>query len=303
MFCVLLGPAGRTAMFFCGPFFFFFPSLEALPTCVIVWPLSACLPQRARLCSSPRHHHHHHPTPQPTARSTPPCGHLQTCFSSPAKSSSFRTGPPVFNFLLLLLRQRLSSTTSSVSFLQGSLYPETEMFDSFLFFSVALMDLPLCISFYVVCLFVVAKRVDVVVGDADDDCVLIIMIFMAFLIIGLYAVMSFSPAPLSGSEAAAEVLLLQRVLLSKATHAQNTSDLSNLAGLWRLCSSTPPPPAPPRCLIPNPLVFDMPHSHWCFMFNSGSTQLHLEPPQLTAAFHFYAKTGGLRSQPPTRSYI
>lgn len=86
-----------------------------------------------------------------------------------------------------------------------------------------------------------AKRVDVVVGDADDDCVLIIMIFMAFLIIGLYAVMSFSPAPLSGSEAAAEVLLLQRVLLSKATHAQNTSDLSNLVCGGCVVPHLPPP--------------------------------------------------------------
>lgn len=59
---VLLGPAGRTAIFFRPSrfvfvFFFCFVLLEALPTCVIVWPLSACLLQGALLCSSP------HPTP------------------------------------------------------------------------------------------------------------------------------------------------------------------------------------------------------------------------------------------------
>lgn len=35
------------------PFFFVLFLLEALPTCVIVWPLSACLLQSAVLCSSP----------------------------------------------------------------------------------------------------------------------------------------------------------------------------------------------------------------------------------------------------------
>lgn len=58
------------------------------------------------------------PSPHPPARSLPPCGFLQTGFPplpSPglqAKSSSFRTGPPVLN-LLLLLRQSLSSATSN----------------------------------------------------------------------------------------------------------------------------------------------------------------------------------------------
>lgn len=84
MFCVLLGPAGRTAMFFCGPFFFvFFPSPEALPTCVIVWPLSACLPQRARLCSSPR------PSSLPLAPRLPADTYrLASPLPPPAKSSS-----------------------------------------------------------------------------------------------------------------------------------------------------------------------------------------------------------------------
>ena len=50
---------------------------------------------------------------------------------------------------------------------------------------------------------------------------------------------------------------------------------------------------------------DGPHSHWCFMFNSGSTQLHLEPPQLITAFHFYAKTRrcSLPAIPHIQTYV
>lgn len=84
-----------------------------------------CLPA-AELCTLQQ------PSPHPSACSLPPCGSLRTCFPPlpppglQAKSSSFRTGPPVLN-LLLLLRQSLSSATSnstlslSVSLLQGSL--------------------------------------------------------------------------------------------------------------------------------------------------------------------------------------
>lgn len=73
-------------------FFFFFPSSEALPTCVIVWPLSACLPQRARLCSSPR------PPSLPLAHSTPPCGHLQTRFSPHSQEQLFQNWPTCIQF-------------------------------------------------------------------------------------------------------------------------------------------------------------------------------------------------------------
>lgn len=52
------------------PLFFLFVvavffRLEALPTCVIEWPLSACLLQSAVLCSRPR-------PPSPPLRSLPP---------------------------------------------------------------------------------------------------------------------------------------------------------------------------------------------------------------------------------------
>lgn len=122
LFCVLLGPAGRTTISF-HPFslsFFICSSSEALPTCVIVWPLSACLLQSAVLRSSPR------PYCSLNA-SLPILVDWLPSSPAPAKSSSFRTGPPVLN-LLLLLRQSVLSNLLCLCFLQGSLYPEMEMF-------------------------------------------------------------------------------------------------------------------------------------------------------------------------------
>lgn len=114
--CLCSTRSCREARYLFCPFFFVFFLLKALPTCVIVWPLSACLLQSAVLCCSP------HPLPLPL----PPfpllaasLRILQTGFPPPhippglqAKSSSFRTGPPVLN-LLLLLRQSLSSANST----------------------------------------------------------------------------------------------------------------------------------------------------------------------------------------------
>ena len=118
---VLLGPAGRIAIFFFILFFFFFFVFflsEALPTCVKVpaccreqCSSAALTPTLLLACCLPA-------DPYKLAPPSPPSPGLQ------AKSSSFRTGPPVLN-LLLLLRQSLSSATSdsalSVSLLQGSL--------------------------------------------------------------------------------------------------------------------------------------------------------------------------------------
>lgn len=121
-------------------FFVLFLLLEVLPTCVIVWPLSACLLQSAVL---------QQPSPPPSislARSLPPCGPLQTDSPllpspSPPKSSSFRTGPPpcIESTTLLLLyyycytrvcpQQPPLPLSLPVSLLQGSLYPETESTD------------------------------------------------------------------------------------------------------------------------------------------------------------------------------
>lgn len=77
---VLLGPAGRLAFSSVLFFFFFSPVFflsKALPTCVIVWPLSACLLQSAVLCCSP------HPPPTPPLvfhRSLPPCRSYRLAF-------------------------------------------------------------------------------------------------------------------------------------------------------------------------------------------------------------------------------
>lgn len=80
---VLLGPAGRITIssLLCVCFCL----LEALPTCVIVWPLSACLLQSAVL---------QQPSPPPFISlvcALPPCGPLQDWLPS---SSSSPPGPP-----------------------------------------------------------------------------------------------------------------------------------------------------------------------------------------------------------------
>lgn len=135
-----LGPAGRIGIFFSSFFLFVFVGLEALPTCVIVWPLSACLPQRAVLCSSPQ------PAPHPL-RAPPPPRHcsldaslriptdrlLLPYFSQASRPIAARRNCPapcVLN-LKLLLHQSLSSAnlSCSVSLLQGSPDPQTETFD------------------------------------------------------------------------------------------------------------------------------------------------------------------------------
>lgn len=130
---VLLGSAGRIAP---TPAFGLFLLLEVLPTCVIVWPLSACLLQSAVL---------QQPSPPPSishARSLPPCGPLQTSFPPlpspfPPKSSSFRTGPPpciestihYYYCYTRVCQQPPLPLSPPVSLLQGSLYPETESTD------------------------------------------------------------------------------------------------------------------------------------------------------------------------------
>lgn len=209
---VLLGPAGRIAIFlaplrtsFFFPLVFFICFLfEALPTCVIVWPLSACLLQSTLQQPSPPPKTH----PPSPARSLPPCGSLQTGFpplpphppyqALQAKSSSFRTGPPVLK-LLLLLRQSLSSATSSPA---PSLCLSCKDHFSqrwrhlicffFFFFTYGIASVHFC--FIVIMKF--ADIVAVIVDDVDDDCFLMMMMMISWLFnIGLYAVFSYSPAP------------------------------------------------------------------------------------------------------------
>lgn len=304
MFCVLLGPAGRTAMFFCGPPLPPPPtSSEALPTCVIVWPLSACLQQRARLCSSPRHP----PSPPPAYRSLDASLRTPTDSLPPpqprAALSELAHLYSVYYYCCARVcpQQPPPSLSCKDHFIR-----RRRRFDLLLFFSVALMDLPLCISFYIVCFRGGEARCCCcccrwwcrwwLCSDNNDFFFFFFLNSRSLCSVELLSCPSLwlrgssrGPPPPSWGDTwpgntHQTCLILVTGMFSRGV-------------LWRLCR--PPPPS----LIPNLLVFDRPHSHWCFMFNSGSTQLHLEPPQLTTAFHFYAKTGGLRSQPPTRSYI
>lgn len=60
--------------------------------------------------------------------------------------------------------------------------------------------------------------------------------------------------------------------------------LSILGGLRSVSShNTPPPPPPPSFSV------DGPHSHWCFMFNSGSTQLTLRTTSTDNSLPFLCK--------------
>lgn len=113
---VLLGPAGRIAIFFVLLIFFLLCSTGG-PANLCDSVATECL--SAAGCTALQQL-----SPHPTARSMPPCGSLQTAPPLPtppthppglhAQSSSFRTGPPVLN-LLLLLRQSLFSATSDSS--------------------------------------------------------------------------------------------------------------------------------------------------------------------------------------------
>lgn len=132
---------------FSGVFFvLFFCLSEALPTCVKVWPLSACLLRSTLLCSSP------HPI-LPLAHSLPPCGSLQdwlpsssSLFGLQVKSSSFRNWPTCIKISTTAAPESVLSNLQlhslSVSLLQGSLYPEMEAFRVFFSFG---FNMPVCI--------------------------------------------------------------------------------------------------------------------------------------------------------------
>lgn len=120
---VLLGPAGRIAIFLVLIFLFFF--FLALPTCVIVWPLSACLLQSAVLCSSP------HPT-LPLARCLPADPYrLASLFlllplpRPPGQEQLFQNWPTCIKFTTTAAPESVLSNlrlhTLSVSLLQRSL--------------------------------------------------------------------------------------------------------------------------------------------------------------------------------------
>lgn len=123
--------------------------LEALPTCVIVWPPSACLLQSADFCSSP-----HPPSPSlslaaslriptdwlPSSSPRPP-----TPPGLQAKSSSFRNWPTRIKFI----------TTAAPESVLGNLQLHSlsckdhfsQRWRRVFFFLVSLMELPVCILF------------------------------------------------------------------------------------------------------------------------------------------------------------
>lgn len=216
---VLLGSAGRIAP---TPAFGLFLLLEVLPTCVIVWPLSACLLQSAVL---------QQPSPPPSishARSLPPCGPLQTSFPPlpspfPPKSSSFRTGPPpciestthYYYCYTRVCQQPPLPLSPPVSLLQGSLYPETESTDvlfycifPFFFFSFFffLLELLVCILI----LFCCEKFADIV-AVIMNDCYI-------WWFHGLYAVFIFFPVPPTAAASKAEPACSLEVRLSRVNH-------------------------------------------------------------------------------------
>lgn len=102
----------------CPVFFLSFCLSEALPTCMIMWPLSACLLQSVpeppySLQRLPPPH-----TPSPSLGTGPRTGSPSPPdVSGGAWSSSDTTGPPPCSRLVLRLlrRQSLSSATSTLS--------------------------------------------------------------------------------------------------------------------------------------------------------------------------------------------
>lgn len=118
---VLLGPAGRIAICL-RPFFFFFCLLSiGGPANLYESVATECL--SAGECGAPQQPSPHPPTcslvrclpatPPPPHKTGFPFSSSLPPLGLQAQSSSFRTGPPVLN--LLLLRQSLSSTTSNSS--------------------------------------------------------------------------------------------------------------------------------------------------------------------------------------------
>lgn len=219
---VLLGPAGRIAILSPPPstFFGLFLLLEVLPTCVIVWPLSACLLQSAVL---------QQPSPPPSishARSLPPCGPLQTSSSSFSFSSQEQLLQNwlatlywiYYSLLLLLLHQSLSATSTST--LSSRLSPAritlsgdgvdwcfVLLYFPLLFFLLFfLLELLVCILI----LFCCEKFADIV-AVIMNDCYI-------WWFHGFYAVFILFPVPPTAAASKAEPACSLEVRLSRVNH-------------------------------------------------------------------------------------
>lgn len=160
--------------------------------------------------------------------------------------------------------------------------------------------LPVCIFFFFLILLLSWSLLILLllIDDIVNDCLLIMTQWI--FNIGLYAVFSFSPAPPTASSQAepvcsSEVRLICAARCGDKGEATQTLQMSvekgvggvvyagyknqnaRVKGRWDGESSRFPWCANPSdlhsCRI---LSFSVngPRSHWCFMFNSGSTQLH-----------------------------
>lgn len=194
---VLLGPAGRTTISFHPFLSFFYLFIFGGPANLCDSVATECL--SAAECSAPQQ-----PSPLLLAQCLPadPC-RLASLLPppTPAKSSSFRTGPPVLN-LLLLLRQSLSSATSSVSVSCKDHF--IQRWRCFTFHGFTYGFAIVCVCFIIILMSSWSLLILLPLSLVMQMIVFWwCWWFYGFLNIGFYAVFSFSPAPLTASEAAA----------------------------------------------------------------------------------------------------
>lgn len=135
--------------------------------------------------------------------------------------------------LLLLLRQSLSSATSD-----SSLAPSLSCKDHFIqrwrrlscvfgFYFLGFTYGFAIVHFYFIIVMKFADIVAVIIDDIDNDCFLMMILWL--FNIGLYAVFSFSPAPPTSSKA--EAVCSLEVHFSRAARPY-TAELSEKSGGW-----------------------------------------------------------------------
>ena len=284
---------------------------------MIVWPLSACLLQSAVLCGSPH--------PSCTLARCLPAGPYRLAphpppppLGPPGQEQLFQNWPTCITFTTTTPESVLSNLHFHSLCLSCKVHFSQRwrrlMCVFVFFFWFSLIELPVCI-FLFYCCKKFADIVAVIIDDIVDDCFL--MIIHGFLIlVFMQCSASLLPLPLPPRQSQCVDQRYTSVVQQGRTKHCRSQWKSKVGGglnvgasqiKWeRLCNQRFCPgwwadfPRPswgtkPRLgrLFKNTHTsfnVDAPHSRWCFMFNSGSTQLCLEPPQLITAFHFYAKT-------------